>query len=393
MTGSPGSTRSKKSKSPVMSLRKSKKHKDFSQNIDETVDREIDDADEIDCKEVRCAFVKGANSLSRDYENYENYKHCFGKNLDYVKEERIERPKIRKTQKKQYLSSKNTTKTKTRTYHIKTVKPKPMFISMDSTPPADILPQIKSDPKSPKSPKSPQIKSEPKSPKSPKIKSKSNSPRSKQGSPIPKGDMPPMPQNLSQIVKPMYNPEIEFYFYSKSANALPGKGSKEKLPPELTSEYEELAQIPDWRKKLSNFAEARFVLDGLDWYSVEHYYQASKFKEQTPEFYYSFSLNSKSELSTNSAMAKAAGGKTGKYEKKQIRPKEIEIDSTFFSTSRSKEEMYKAQFEKFTQVPEMRNLLLATKNANLLHIVQRSSNVEHFINLIYFRYLMQHGRL
>ena len=163
-------------------------------------------------------------------------------------------------------------------------------------------------------------------------------------------------------------------FYSRSSGKpFPGKGAGEKLndPP---STFGELSKIPNWRKRLSNFDKTPFTLDGKEWQSVEHYYHASKFKKDNPDFYATFSLDSKSELSKDPLAAKKAGGKKSN----------VKMDSDFFESGRNITVMNKAWEAKFQQNEELKDILIKTNNAILQHFV-RGKEPEKWNNLMKIR--------
>ena len=194
-----------------------------------------------------------------------------------------------------------------------------------------------------------------------------------------------------------YPEQTRFMFYSKSSDSPPGKGAGEHLAPEDKDKFKELSKIKDWRKKLSNFWIAPFILHGKRWASVEHYYQGSKFKG-TPEFYNQFALDSGSELSKDPVLAKAAGGKTGIFQGKRIRPKEFIIDSNFFEGMtgqlyrRSDLEMNRAQDAKFIYNTDLMDLLKLTNPAQLVHY-QRGGPSIIFYNLMKLRTDVLSGKL
>lgn len=188
----------------------------------------------------------------------------------------------------------------------------------------------------------------------------------------------------------LYTPDIVFQFYAKSnPNALPGMGAGERIPETEKIHFHKLATFDNWRRKLSNFWNEPFMLDGHTWQSVEHYYQGSKFKNNNRDFYLKFSLDSRSELSADPVIAKAAGSKSGKLNHTTIiRPSRITIDPDFFNHGRSEREMENAMFAKFSQNQNLKDMLLATRNAKLVHY-QRGARPEVYQHLMRVRHKLR----
>lgn len=158
-----------------------------------------------------------------------------------------------------------------------------------------------------------------------------------------------------------------FQFYNRSGNDFPGKGGGEYVPASMRHLFTPLSKITNWRRALSNFSESPFIMDGHTWFSVEHYYQGSKFRKQNRDFYLQFALDSKSEISKDPAIAKAAGSKSGVLNGRLYRPKAVTVDNDFFTSGRGKQVLMEGLDAKFRQNTKMKNILLGTLNARLYH--------------------------
>lgn len=165
-------------------------------------------------------------------------------------------------------------------------------------------------------------------------------------------------------------------FYDKAnKRPKPGKASNEKIQSDKIHEYTDLAVVSDWRKKLDDDYVSTFTLDNKKWKSVEHYYQAAKFKKHNPHFYNQFSLDdTASDIAQDVGLAKGAGSQSGVFKKgkKQIpiRPSTIRIDPDFYGTRKS-EERERALYAKFSQNEELKYMLIHTKNAVLQHFIPK----------------------
>jgi predicted NAD-dependent protein-ADP-ribosyltransferase YbiA (DUF1768 family) len=167
----------------------------------------------------------------------------------------------------------------------------------------------------------------------------------------------------------LYENKDVFLFHVKSANYKPGLVKGEKIDKSHAAEYRQLNKVADWRRMLDDQYESPFKLDSLEWKTIEHYYQASKFFKKNLEFYKQFSLTMKTDISEDVEMARGAGSASGKFKGVQKRPTKISIDPDFYG-DREKEIRRTALMAKFSKNEELRRVLLNTKKAQLKHYVK-----------------------
>ena len=183
----------------------------------------------------------------------------------------------------------------------------------------------------------------------------------------------------------LYDSDIVFCFYSKSRHdkTPPGKGSGEKIPSMVGSEqpekynFKKLQSIEHWRRKLSHFYETEFEVDERKWKTIEHYFQAQKFKEFYGSFYEQFTLDSNSPLSQDPAMARAAGSTSSIYKGERTRPLNVKLDKKINKDIESKKAsiIEPALYAKFSQNQELKTILLETKEAKLTYYIKGSCSV------------------
>jgi len=178
-------------------------------------------------------------------------------------------------------------------------------------------------------------------------------------------DVPHFDELSDAKIRGLYEDDVVFVFSDTSdPRRLPGKGSGEKISVDMVKEFSQLAAIPNWRRKLDNMWIQPFIMDGHKWNSVEHYYQAAKFKG-TPEFYLSFAEESGTDLSKDPEKAKAASSTKGKLKGELIRPSGVHKDPEY---KKYKERtMNEALYAKFSQNADLKALLRETKKAKLMH--------------------------
>ena len=207
-----------------------------------------------------------------------------------------------------------------------------------------------------------------------------------------------------------------FMFYSKSArNPKPGKGARETL--KTKENYDDLYIIEDWRKKLSNFWICDKPIDiiGKQFASVEHFFHFMKFweipgysgekKKQYDNHADNFTYNCSNPQCwgrSDGKVAKKNGGKLcglkHRYNwffqiNKIISDRPVDDYTNMLLRNYI---LVVGLYHKFTQNEELKNLLLATKNALLIH--PRGGNARTGVYLpeyplMYVRYLIRNNKL
>ena len=158
-----------------------------------------------------------------------------------------------------------------------------------------------------------------------------------------------------------YDRDTVFNFNSSSQDkTMPGCGCGENIPNDKIFQYMTLSDIPEWRNKLDDAWTAPFTMDRRRWISVDNSIEGSKYSKTYPDFSILFSLDSDSPLSKNPALAKIVGGKS----KHELKPPNVKPDSDYFA-ERSVTTRRNALVAKFEQNLDLRDTLLATKNATL----------------------------
>uniref|UniRef100_A0A6C0K1L2 OTU domain-containing protein n=1 Tax=viral metagenome TaxID=1070528 RepID=A0A6C0K1L2_9ZZZZ len=186
-------------------------------------------------------------------------------------------------------------------------------------------------------------------------------------------------QDADELNRELYDDDTIFMFHQNSElSAKPGKGSGEKIAVEKIPQFSDLAKTKEWRRMLDDtWPGVVLSIDNLKWMSAEHYIQAAKFKGGFPDFYKSFSIESESDIAKDVDYAKAAG-ESGKLKKKSeeggktkeivLRAKHIHPDETYDA-----EEVRKIAINaKFSQNEDVKQVLLATKKAKLVHFSRSS---------------------
>ena len=169
----------------------------------------------------------------------------------------------------------------------------------------------------------------------------------------------------------------KLYFFSKSRDAAPGKGTNEYT--ESLQNYEKLSQIPRWRQILSNFSDdCKVKSSGLTYQTIEHAFQAAKIQIVDPAAAFVFAIESGSTLSRSGGAEAQKQRKMRKLTDEQLcmwKQQQMPLLQDLWE--------YKAHHSKL-----FRQVLMATNSAELWH-VQNRKPAQRWVELEAVRQRMQ----
>jgi ribA/ribD-fused uncharacterized protein len=149
--------------------------------------------------------------------------------------------------------------------------------------------------------------------------------------------------------------EDRLYFFSGSADLPPGRGVHERVAD--TVGYAALADVPHWRRMLSNFWPAEFTLGECTYRTVEHAFQAAKIALVDPVLAERFALESDTELARGDGAAARKQRKLVLLNDAQLRRWDECKNGVMSDAMRAK----------FSRHEPLRAVLLATRSAQLWH--------------------------
>ena len=159
------------------------------------------------------------------------------------------------------------------------------------------------------------------------------------------------------------NSSDKLYFFSKSADKKPGKGTNEQVA--NPRNYEELASVPHWRKVLSNFHVCPFVFRGMTFSTIEHAFQSAKISIASPARAAEFSVESGTNLGRGDGAAAQKARKMVRLTPEQLAYWDLIKEGV----------MEQAAVAKYAACPAALAVLRATRGAQLWHSVARSQPV------------------
>jgi predicted NAD-dependent protein-ADP-ribosyltransferase YbiA (DUF1768 family) len=164
--------------------------------------------------------------------------------------------------------------------------------------------------------------------------------------------------------------EDTLYFYSKSADKVPGKGANEHVSD--PKKYSELKNISHWRKILSNFYVSPFTFDGYTYNSVEHAFQGIKIGMFNKEKGLWFTIESGHEIGQGDGLIARKNRKLIVLSDSQLREWGMKKNDI----------MEKILYAKFTQVSLAKQVLLETKDAILLHSTRGPAERQYILEKV-----------